>query len=137
MQNILSPQPFMQTFGLTLVRCLMGIFLIYHGAELFNESIVNKYLSWDLFKFNGSRILVYTGKLMELTAGILFFLGLFTRIAAILTIGVMGFITFFIGKGIIWYDDQHPFLFILLAIVFFVTGPGPVSIDKKIFDKNK
>jgi len=64
------------------------------------------------------------GKAAELISGILFVLGLFTRIACLLIIGVMCYITFFLGKGIIWYDDQHPFLFILLALVFFFTGAG-------------
>ena len=69
----------------------------------------------------------------ELISGILFVLGLFTRIACLLIIGVMCYITFFLGKGIIWYDDQHPFLFILLALVFFFTGAGRISLDNLLF----
>ena len=137
MKNFFSPYPLWQTTGLTLVRCVVGVFLIYHGCEIFNEAIINKYLQWAQFKNSNGKFLVYSGKSAELISGILFVLGLFTRIACLLIIGVMCYITFFLGKGIIWYDDQHPFLFVLLALVFFFTGPGNFSLDKMIFNNKK
>jgi putative oxidoreductase len=135
MNRFFSSAPILQTAGLTLVRCTLGVFLIYHGWEIFDESIIEKYLSWDIFKNSSGKFLVYAGKAGELIAGILFVLGLFTRIASLLTIGVMGYISFFIGNGIIWQNDQHPFLFVLLTLVFFFTGPGNFSLDKLIFNK--
>lgn len=137
MTKFLTTQPICQPAGLLAIRCVLGILLIYHGAEVFDRSIVDKYLSWNVFKKGPGEPLVYIGKIMELAAGIFFLLGLFTRLASLLTIGVMGFIIFFIGKGKIWYEDQHPFLFILLALVFFFIGPGKWSLDKKIFDKRE
>ena len=137
MKNFFSPYPLWQTTGLTLVRFVVGVFLIYHGCEIFNEAIINKYLQWAQFKNSNGKFLVYSGKSAELISGILFVLGLFTRIACLLIIGVMCYITFFLGKGIIWYDDQHPFLFVLLALVFFFTGPGNFSLDKMIFNNKK
>jgi len=136
MKKFFSPYPLWQTAGLTLIRWAVGTFLIFHGWEIFNEAIMNKYLQWDQFKNSTGKLLVYSGKVAELTAGILFVLGLFTRIACLLIIGVMCYIAFFLGKGIIWYDDQHPFLFVLLALVFFFTGPGNFSLDKMIFKKS-
>ena len=115
----------------------MGVFLIYHGWEVFNEAIMSRYLGWDQFKSSSGKALAYIGKIAELVAGILFVLGLFTRVASLITIGVMGYIAFFIGHGIVWYDDQHPFLFILLALVFFFTGPGNFSLDKMIFNNKR
>lgn len=137
MKTFFSPSPLFQNTGLALVRVSMGLFLFYHGYEVFNESIMEKYFSWDVFKTEYGPLLVHFGKLAELLAGILFFLGLFTRIAAILTIGVMGYIAFFIGKGVIWYDDQHPFLFMLLSLVFIFTGPGGLALDNLFFNKKK
>lgn len=78
---------------------------------------------------------MYAGKAAELLAGILFVLGLFTRIASLLTIGTMCYITFMLGNGIIWNNDQHPFLFVLLALVFFFTGAGRFSLDQYLFSK--
>lgn len=135
MNFFLSPSPIFQNTGLALVRICIGVFLFYHGYEIFDHGTMEKYLSWDIFNNNNGRVLVYAGKAAELIAGILFFLGLFTRFASLITIGVMAYIAFAIGKGIIWYDDQHPFLFILLSMVFIFTGPGALAIDNIIFKK--
>jgi putative oxidoreductase len=136
MKNFFAPDPLWQTTGLTLIRCTIGAFLIYHGWEIFSETTINKYLQWDQFKNSNGKLMVYSGKAAELIAGILLVLGLFTRFACLLIIGVMCYITFFLGKGIIWYDDQHPFLFVLLALAFFFTGPGNFSLDKVIFKQS-
>ena len=136
MNDFFSPYPLWQTAGLTLIRCTIGACLIYHGWEVFSESKINGYLQWDQFKNSNGKLMVYSGKAAELIAGVLFVLGLFTRIACLLIMCVMCYIIFFLGKGIIWYDDQHPFLFVLLAMVFFFTGPGNLSLDKMIFKKN-
>lgn len=117
------------------MRVCVGVFLIYHGIELFDNSVIEKYLSWDIFKTSYGKELVYIGKSLELIAGVLFVTGLFTRIACVFIIGVMGYISFFVGKGIIWYNDQHPFLFVLIAILFLVIGPGKWSLDKILLNK--
>jgi len=135
--NFFSSAPLWQTAGLALVRLALGVFLIYHGWEIFTQSKMDEYLKWDAFKNSSGKFLVYAGKAGELIAGILFLLGLFTRIASLLTIGVMTYISFFLGNGIIWQNDQHPFLFVLLALVFFFTGPGNFSLDKMIFNNNR
>lgn len=135
MNNFFSSSPLWQTSGLTLIRCILGAFLIYHGWEIFSETKMNGYLQWDQFKNASGKLMVYSGKAAEFIAGILFVLGLFTRIACLLIMGVMCYITFFLGKGDIWYHDQYPFLFVLLALVFFFTGPGNFSLDKMIFKK--
>ena len=133
--NAKTKDSILSTAGITLVRVCVGVFLVYHGFELFDSSIVNKYLSWEVFKTPYGKELVYVGKSLELFAGLLFVLGLFTRLACVLIIGVMGYISFFVGKGIIWYDDQHPFLFVLIAILFLITGPGKWSLDKFLLTK--
>lgn len=81
--------------------------------------------------------MVYIGKAAELVGGILLSLGLFTRIACVILIIVMSYIAFFVGHGKIWYEDQHPFLFVLLAFIFFFTGPGNFSLDKLIFNNKR
>lgn len=137
MKRFFSSSPIWQNGGLILIRWIMGAFLIWHGWEIFNTAKMNEYTGWDVFKPSSAKLLVYAGKAAELAAGILFLLGLFTRIAALLTAGTMAYIAFFIGKGIIWNNDQHPFLFVLLAGVFFFTGPGKFSVDHYLFTKNK
>lgn len=136
MNNFFSSSPLWQTTGLTLIRCILGAFLIYHGCEIFSESKISGYLEWDVFKGANGKLLVMVGKASELIAGIFFVLGFFTRVASLLIIATMIYITFFLGHGKIWYEDQYPFLFILLALVFFFTGAGRISLDNLLF-KNK
>lgn len=138
MKKFFSAEPFAPNVGLTLVRMIVGLFLIYHGWELFNAAKMNEYLTWDSFKqaANG-KMLVYAGKSAELIAGVLFVLGLFTRVAAVLTIGTLGYIAFGLGNGFVWYNDQHPFMFVLIAFLFLFTGPGTFSMDAKVFKQRK
>ena len=137
MNRFFSSEPVWQTAGLTLIRFIVGSFMIYHGLELFDKKIMDGYLQWDLFKDSSSaKIMVYAGKTTELVAGVFLFIGLFTRIAAILIIGALGYIAFFVGHGKIWYDDQYPFLFVLLGLVFFFVGGGRLSLDHLLFKKD-
>jgi putative oxidoreductase len=57
-----------------------------------------------------------------LLAGVLLVLGLFTRVAALLCVGTFLYITFFIGHGRFWMEDQHPFLFALFGVLFLSPG---------------
>jgi putative oxidoreductase len=100
-----------QQTGLATIRIITGLLMAYHG--------------W-----------VYIGKGLELVTGICFVLGLFTRVAALLMVLDMLFICFKVGNGRFWYEDQHPFIFALLALLFFFTGPVKWSIDLLRF-KNK
>jgi putative oxidoreductase len=137
MKRFFSPAPLWQTTGLTLIRLIVGFFMMYHGYEIFNEKIMNGYLQWDMFKNSSTaKTMVYIGKATELIGGILLFLGLFTRIACFMIMVIMSYIAFFVGHGKIWYQDQNPFLLALFALLFFFTGPGNFSLDKLIFKKS-
>lgn len=138
MGSFFSSSPVWQNNGLALVRMIIGGFLIYHGWEIFSAGKMNDYLKWDVFKDSSSgKILVYVGKGSELLSGLLFVMGLLTRVACIILICTMVYIAFFLGHGKIWYDDQYPFLFALFGLVFMFTGPGSLSVDKLIFKKQK
>ena len=95
MNKFLSPLPLWQNAGLALVRLMVGAFMFYHGWEIFCPAKMNGYLEWDLFKTSSGKTLVYVGKAAELIAGIFLFLGLFTRLGALILIGTMACISFF------------------------------------------
>ena len=136
MNKLFSPLPLWREAGLAFIRVIVGGFMIYHGWEVFNEEKMKGYLAWDSFKgFSSPAFMVYMGKVAELIAGIFLTLGLFTRPASLVLIGTMLYVSFFVGHGKIWYEDQHPFLFVLLGLVFFFTGPGQLSVDQLLFKR--
>lgn len=127
MKKFFSTQPIWYDGGLFVVRLILGIFMVYHGWEIFDKVKMNEYAGWDTFK--NSAYMAYLGKGAELVGGIMLIFGWLTRLAALIVIFTMAYIAFFVGNGIIWYNDQHPFLFVLLALVFIFTGPGKYSLD--------
>lgn len=135
MNKLVSPHSWSLNFGIFLIRVFIGVFLVIHGKEVFDSVKMQEYVKWDSFK--NSSFLPYLGKGAEFVAGIMLVAGLFTRIAAIITIGTFLYITFMVGKGQFWMDDQHPFLFVLFGLLFLFTGPGAISLDKWIYRKTK
>ena len=136
MKKFFSPSPIVQRDGLAVIRIIVGIFMIYHGSEIFSASKIQAYAAWDIFKkFSSPSSIVYLGKTAEFIGGILVATGFLTRVGCLILILTMSFISFFVGNGNIWMDDQYPFLFVLLALVFFFTGPCNWSIDNLILNK--
>lgn len=139
MSNFFSPTPVAQNFGITLVRIITGILLVWHGWETFDAEKMKMYTGWFADrKYSNPEIWAYAGKVAELLAGIGFILGLFTRLASLAAIAAFAGIIFILGdKGKIFQGDQHPFLFILLAVMFLFTGPGALSLDGLLFRKKR
>ncbi len=131
MYKLLSPHPVALMSGLAIIRIIVGLLMMYHGWEIFDAAIMKEYTTWDSFKkLPSPALFVYLGKATELTAGIMLTVGLFTRIAALILVFTMLYITFFIGNGKFWYQDQHPFLFVLLGMVFVFSGPCKWSVEQ-------
>lgn len=116
--------------GLLLIRLITGILMVYHGLEVFDSDKITGYSQWltDI-EFPWPMIMAYLGKGSEFVGGVCLILGLFTRFACIPMIITMLVITFFLGEGRIFTDEQHPFLFALLCAVFFFVGAGKWSLD--------
>lgn len=132
--KLFSPLPLWQDSGLAALRIITGLMMMYHGWEIFDSAVINDYATWDMIKTLPAPLtMVYLGKGLELVTGLCFVLGLFTRISALLMAVNMLFICFKIGNGKFYYQDQHPFLFAMIAMVFFFTGPVKWSLDKLWF----
>ncbi len=137
MKIFFSPGP-LRTYwhGIAILRIITGLFMIYHGLEIFDSAKMNEYLTWDVIKNAPlAKLMVYLGKAMELVGGILLVLGFLTRIGAIFTILTMLYICFLVGNGKFYNQDQHPFVLAMLGFVFLFTGPGKWSVDQKVFTK--
>ena len=128
-KQIFSPSPVWFDKGLALIRIIVGALMIYHGKEIFQPDLMKGYAEWEMFKGDYGLIKVYIGKGSEFVAGILIMLGWFTRVGAIITIGTFAYITFFVGHGKFYYEDQHPFMFLLMGLLFFFSGSGVWSVD--------
>jgi putative oxidoreductase len=139
MNQFFSPTPVAQNYGIAIVRIITGILLVWHGWECFDAEKMKMYTGWFVErKYANPQMWAYAGKIAELLAGIGFVFGLFTRLASIATIAAFIGVIFILGdKGKIFQGDQHPFLFILLAVVFLFTGPGAISADGLIFKKRR
>lgn len=138
MRNIFLASPIFQSQGIAIVRIITGILLVYHGWETFDEVKMTMYSGWFTERhYSNPEAWAYAGKIAELVAGIGFIFGMFTSIASLISIAAFTGIIFILGdKGKIFEGDQHPFLFILLSLVFFFTGPGTWSIDRIFLKKN-
>lgn len=136
MKKFFSTQPIWYDGGLFVVRLILGIFMVYHGWEIFDRKLMDGYVTGDMLK-NGPdpAFMAYLGKGAELVGGILLVFGWLTRLGALIVIFTMGYISFFVGNGIIWYNDQHPFMFVVLGLLFLFTGPGRYSIDAVLESK--
>jgi putative oxidoreductase len=135
MNTFFSASPIWLNNGIAIIRISVGALLVYHGQEVFNPELMKSYAEWDVFKNSNGSLMVYVGKSAELLSGISLFLGLLTRLGALLVTGALAYVTFFIGHGKFWYEDQHPFMFVLFGILFLFTGPGAWSFDGLVFKK--
>lgn len=131
---LLSPEPLWSKPALGVIRIVVGLLMAYHGLEIFQPEVMAGYQTWEVIgKMPYPVLLVYLGKGLEFVTGVCFILGIFTRIAALLMALDLLFICFVVGNGRFYYEDQHPFLFALLALVYFFTGPVLWSLDQRIF----
>jgi len=139
MQRFFSAGPVGQSWGIALVRAITGVLLVYHGWECFDAGKMTMYTGWFTDRhYTNPAAWAYAGKIAELLAGIGFVLGFLTRVAALGAIAAFAGIIFLLGdKGKILEGDQHPFLFILLSLVFLFTGPGALSLDGLFFKQKK
>ena len=123
-------------YMLSFVRIAVGLLMVYHGKEVFDDKLLTEYSLWEQFKaFPSPKLIVTIGKGTELICGILLTIGFYTRIGALLLILSMLYITFFIGNGTFWYADQHPFLFVLLGLIYLFFGGGKFSLDQTFLRK--
>ena len=137
LQKILTDENFLNK-GLIIIRILTGIIIAKFGFEVFSGEAIHAYTQWltDLH-FPFPKLMVYLAKLSELIGGICLALGLFTRLVSIPLIITMIMITFIMGGGKIFSDDQHPFLLLLLFLNFLFLGGGKWSLDAVLFKEKK
>ena len=125
MNRFLSPSPVLLEKGIALVRIIVGLLLIYHGIEVFDPELMNGYVEGGMVKGSYAKLMVYLGKTSELTCGCLLFLGLFTRVGALIMIGTFSYIHFFCGRRAVLVPGLRILLCLrFLGLCSFLQGLG-------------
>jgi putative oxidoreductase len=137
MKKLFSSTPIMPAQGLAIVRIIFGALMVYHGKEVFDPELMKEYANWDSISGSSGLLMVYLGKGSEFVGGLFLLLGIFTRVASLMTMGTMLYITFIVGGGKFWYEDQHPFMFALFGLLFLFTGPGAFNLDEVVFNNRR
>jgi len=138
MVNANSQSPGVWYDGIALVRITVGVVLIFRGWQLFEAHHIN---GLEDLLFNMSipfqEAMSFTTKLIELAGGFFLILGLFTRLMTALLFLTFMFMTFVIGEGRVFTDNQLPFLLAMISLLFFFTGAGRLSVDYILFINRK
>jgi putative oxidoreductase len=119
-------------FGLLILRLFAGLSLAFaHGINKIppSDGFVNGISEMG---FSGPSFFAWISALTEFAGGILLAIGLASRPAA-LFIGInMGVAAFLRHADDPFSGKEKAMLFLVIALVFFVTGAGKYSFDKLI-----
>jgi putative oxidoreductase len=128
--------------GVLLLRCVTGIILFVVGSGKvfgwFGGFGIDVTLQFYL-KSGIAYPFAYMSIFTEFIGGILFTIGLLTRLSAIaiiinmLVATILMFPNGFLGPN----GASYPFMFLVIVIAVFITGPLALSIDSFILNKNK
>jgi putative oxidoreductase len=141
-----------QSFGLLLIRLVVGLVLMYHGSQKLFEWFGGPGMEGFIQGVEAlpgvpmPKIAAWVAAVSEFGGGALLVLGLLTRFAALMIAGTMGVAVFvfhapdfkplFAGDAILNKADFALTLcFVGLGLLF--TGPGKIAIDHLIFGRSK
>lgn len=133
--NGITAAPPRMALGFTIVRVIVGIVFIAHGAQkLFGFGIAGVIGGFGQYGVPLPTIAAPVVTFVELLGGIALLLGLFTRIAAILlAIDMLGAIVFVHFKGGFFLPAGYEYPLTLLAVMvaLAIGGPGEYAIEDR------
>jgi putative oxidoreductase len=133
--NGITAAPPRMALGFTIVRVIVGIVFIAHGAQkLFGFGIAGVIGGFGQYGVPLPTISAPLVTFVELLGGIALLLGLFTRIAAILlAIDMLGAIVFVHFKGGFFLPAGYEYPLTLLAVMvaLAIGGPGEYAIEDR------
>lgn len=121
-----------KSLGLLIIRFLIGWLFLYAGimkvpgAEQMAPFIGGAAQAVGLTFFSATAWF-WIVTISEIVIGVLFIVGLFTRLASIIAIIIMLVAMNTLGRS--WMQIQVPFILFVIAVAFFTSGPGKYSLS--------
>lgn len=115
-------------YALSLLRIFAGLTFVQHGThKYFNFPSGQSYAGINLATMHG-----WAGTI-ELFAGALILIGLFTRLSALIAAGEMAVGYFMVHAPASFFPakngGENAYLFCFVFLFFVFAGPGPISVD--------
>ncbi len=140
-----SSNPINKDLGLVLIRLMLGVLMAFYGYEKlihFNEMAASDFWANNVsfLGMEGATPLALT-IFAELFCSVFLILGLFTRFSLIVLAFCMAYIFLvifpmsIIEKGDNGYHFNDAFVYFIIYLGLFFTGPGKYSLDNKFFNK--
>jgi putative oxidoreductase len=127
--------------GLTILRVVVGIIFITHGAQkLFVFGLGGVIGGFSQMHIPLPQISAPVVAFVEFLGGIALVIGLFTRVAAILlAIDMCGAIVFVHGRNGFFLPTGYEYPLLLLAanVAILFSGPGPYAIDDRLWSSRR
>lgn len=145
-KNLVSAhQPFNLSLGILLIRIIIGVLMAFYGYQklLHFETMASSDFWVKEVSFLGM-----TGKtplaltiFAEFFCSLFLILGLFTRLSLIPLLICMGYIIACVAKFSVIYSGDNgtevntAFVYFIIYLALFLTGPGNYSLDYKIANR--
>ncbi|MFN7676469.1 DoxX family protein [Flavobacterium sp.] len=144
--QLFSEKPINMDLGLLLIRVIIGTLMAFIGYEKlihFDELVVDEFWAKNVsFLGMTGGVPLFLTIFAEFFCSLFLILGLFTRFSLFVLMFCMGYIFMVIfpmsivDKGENGYHFNDAFVYFIIYLGLFFTGPGKYSLDKKLFQKN-
>jgi putative oxidoreductase len=121
---------------LTVLRMCLGALLVFHGSLKLFGGLGGMIMAIEKRGWPLPHLQALLATYIEFAGGVLLIVGLFTRPVALMNVVLFTIITYVWQGNEPFVQQEKPFLFLVLAIVFCFIGPGKWSVDAFVFRKD-
>ncbi|MFN8430512.1 MAG: DoxX family protein [Spirosomataceae bacterium] len=119
-------------FAVLILRVVPSLFMLTHGYGKLMKLIGGDWSFADPIGIGEGLSLIIT-IFAEFFLSIFVIFGFMTRPALVVLMAVMTVAAFVVHASDPWDVKEHAILFLSIYITIFITGPGRMSIDNRIF----
>lgn len=119
-------------FAVLTLRVIPSLFMLMHGYGKLMKLIAGDWSFADPLDIGEGLSLIIT-IFAEFFLSIFVILGFMTRPALVVLMSVMTVAAFIVHHSDPWDVKEHAILFLSIYTAIFITGPGRISMDNRIF----